>query len=372
MLNRDDHDAFVALLYASALGDTPWLGTLERLANRFGASKALLQSMDASGQMVGFEVHGYSVDFSARFYVDEIYRNDPRLPYFHTVKPGHLYFDHGLFDADEMGRDPRVRACCDALGVTYQLGAVSALPDGNTTWLTLLSTEAQGHASREAIDAYRRLAPHMAQALSLGQVLGARAATQTALLEAMARKADGIIILGSTGAPTFMNAEAEAMLAAGDGLAFAAGQFVTCRGAETRRLRRLIADVIAAAPPCEARPGGEMLVTRSNGKRPYVLRAMPAPRTERFLTGVSIAAMIHLHDLAALHVPSRPLLTAAFGLTAREADLAVELVRCANLAGAAANAGMAPNTARNHLQGIFRKSGTSSQAEAVQLFSRLA
>jgi DNA-binding CsgD family transcriptional regulator len=47
-------------------------------------------------------------------------------------------------------------------------------------------------------------------------------------------------------------------------------------------------------------------------------------------------------------------------------------VRCANLAGAAAQAGMALNTARNHLQGIFRKSGTASQAEAVLLFSRLA
>ena len=47
-----------------------------------------------------------------------------------------------------------------------------------------------------------------------------------------------------------------------------------------------------------------------------------------------------------------------------------ELVRCASLA-AAANAGMALNTARNHLQSIFRKCGATSQTEAVQLFSRL-
>ncbi len=60
-----------------------------------------------------------------------------------------------------------------------------------------------------------------------------------------------------------------------------------------------------------------------------------------------------------------------FGLTDREADLAVELARCASLAQAAANCGMAGNTARNHLQSIFRKSGASSQAEAVQLFARI-
>ena len=60
-----------------------------------------------------------------------------------------------------------------------------------------------------------------------------------------------------------------------------------------------------------------------------------------------------------------------FGLSEREADLAVELVRCASLADAAAQAGMALNTARNHLQNIFRKSGATNRAEAVQLFSRL-
>jgi DNA-binding NarL/FixJ family response regulator len=64
-------------------------------------------------------------------------------------------------------------------------------------------------------------------------------------------------------------------------------------------------------------------------------------------------------------------LGAILGLSEREADLGVALVRCPSLPQAAADCGMAFNTARNHLQSIFRKSGTSSQAEAVQLFSRL-
>jgi DNA-binding CsgD family transcriptional regulator len=114
-----------------------------------------------------------------------------------------------------------------------------------------------------------------------------------------------------------------------------------------------------------------MLVTRAGGRRPYVLRVMRAPRTGRFLTGLGVAAVIHVHDLAAARVPEKTLVMSAFGLTGREADLGVSLVRCAGLAAAAADAGMALNTARNHLQGIFRKSGTASQAEAVQLFSRL-
>ncbi len=107
-----------------------------------------------------------------------------------------------------------------------------------------------------------------------------------------------------------------------------------------------------------------MLVTRPSGKRPYIVRALPAPRADRFLAGESIACVIHLHDLVA--EPSKASLCAVFGLTEREADLAIEVVCCAGLTNAAANAMAAPNTARKHLQGKFApKSGVTNQTEMV-------
>jgi len=372
MLSRDDHDALVGRLYASALGDAPWLGTLQSISGKFGTGGALVQMMDAQSRILGFVTHPFPEDFSAKFYMSEVYRSDPRMKFFHAVKPGEIYYDHALYDVEEMNRDPRCKACSDALGVKYQLGAVSGLPDGASSWLTLLSSEAEGHASEAAIAAYRRLAPHIAQALSLGQVVQQRTATQDALLDALAHKADGVVLIGYTGAPTFVNDAARTILSASDGLCFANGAFATRRGPETRKLQRQIGDAIALVPPSEARSGNEMLITRPSGKRPYVLRVMRAPRSERFLTGASIACVIHLHDLAATRLPSRSLLAAAFGLSERETDLVIELVRCASLQDAAKNAGMALNTARNHLQSIFRKSNTASQAEAVQLFGRLA
>lgn len=69
-----------------------------------------------------------------------------------------------------------------------------------------------------------------------------------------------------------------------------------------------------------------------------------------------------------MNVPSKESLRTLFGMTEREADFVIELVRCAGLEGAAANAEMAINTARNHLQSIFRKTETANQAEAVRLF----
>lgn len=266
----------------------------------------------------------------------------------------------------------RCRASCDALKVKYQLGAVLRLPNETVGALTMLRSEAEGHASEACIAAFGRLAPHIEQACALGHVLEQRTATQAILLDALARKADGVILLGSGGMPTFMNDAAQALLADGDGLAFRAGTFAASRGPETRRLQAMIRDAIAASAGSRVRPGGQMLVTRPSGKRPVIIRAIPAPPAERFLSGESIRCVLYLHDLAAVRLPSKTTLCSVFGLTEREADLSVELARRVNLAAAAAGAGMSLNTARNHLQSVFRKCGVSSQSEAMQLFGHLA
>ncbi len=191
------------------------------------------------------------------------------------------------------------------------------------------------------------------------------------MLEALEQKADGVLLLGFSGAIVFGNDTALDILRAGDGLSVVGDLLQAARGPETRRLHRLIADASAASMGLGAWPGGRMLVSRPSSLRPYMLRVMAAPAQERFLTGRGVACVIHLHDLAVQNVPSKQALSVVFGLTEREADLAVELARCASLSRAAANCGMADNTARNHLQSIFRKSGASSQAEAVQLFARI-
>lgn len=372
MLGRDEHDGLVGRLYASALGEAPWQDMLQSISQSFGTTGSLIQISDSAGVMLGLATFPYPEEFSVRYFASEVCRSDPRFSYFARAVPNSIYYDRALFDVEEMNRDPRCRASNDAIGTKYSLGAHMGLPDGATAVVTLLSTDAEGEASPQAIKAFGRLAPHIRSALSLGQIVERRATTQLALLDALARRADGVILLDRNGAPSFMNDAARDILAAGDGIAFAAGAFATRRGPETRRLRKMIGDGIAFVAPSETLPSRELLVTRPRGQRPYLVRVLPAPPTERFLDHSGVACVMHIHDLAAVRVPPKPLLIAAFGFSEREADLAIALVRCANLAGAAVEAGMALNTARNHLQAIFRKSGTASQAEAIQLLSRLA
>lgn len=371
MIDADEHDDIVERLYASAIGEAPWTETLARVAGLFGGSSALCQVTDEQFRYQVAENHGYSREFAEAFYASEVFAKDPRIPHFRAVRPGDVYYDHCLYSVEEMDRDPRVQESCSILGLKYQLGTLVSMPNGNIGTFTLLTTEKEGHATEEAIRAFRRLVPHIEQALSVGHILEHRAATQTILLEALAGKADGVILLDRFGVPSFMNDAASAILSGNDGLALVAGAFTARRGPETHRLRGMIGNAIAATSNGPVQPGGHMLITRPSGRRPLVVRVMPAPQVERLLAGNSVACVIHLHDLAAERVPSKALLCAAFGLTNREADLAIELVRCADLAAAAANARMALNTARNHLQSVFRKCGVSSQTEAFQLLSQV-
>jgi DNA-binding CsgD family transcriptional regulator len=369
MLDRDQHNDLIARVYASALGQASWVDTMRCVSNAFHSSASLCQIADSSFRYVIQENHGYSRDFAEWYYASEAFANDPRPPYFRSVRPGSIYYDHALFDVDEMYRNPIVRESCDILGVSYQLGMVVPLPNQHLGTFTLLSTEEEGHASHEAIEAFQRLLPHVEQALSLGHTLQFGAAKEAVLLDALAHKADGVIMLARGGAPTFMNDTASRILASGDGLSLTAGALRTARAPETRRLQNLIGAALETWLTDAKPPGGQILITRPSGRRPYVVRVMPAPPGPSYLLGSTAACVLHIHDLGAVRVPAPDTLHSVFGLSEREADLAIELVRCANLQTAAANARMALNTARNHLQSIFRKTGVSSQAEAVQLFS---
>ncbi|MDP1632754.1 MAG: hypothetical protein Q8L66_15165 [Caulobacter sp.] len=371
-LGRDDHEAIVDRLHAAALGETSWTATLEHIAGIFGSTAAVLNLRDAADHVLAVEVHSpHTKEFALDYYSSDLMAQDPRSAYLYTASPGGVYFDAMLFDVEAMRRDPRVEAACDALGVTYQLGLNLRLPNDVRATLSVLSTDQEGHASETAITAFRRLAPHIEQACALGLIIEREAATRSALLEALASKADGLILLGRTGAVTFMNDAARAIVEAGDGLALTADGFLTRRLPETRHLQLMIIAALARPGAADAAPVSRMLVTRPSGRHPYVVSVMAAPASERFLSGQVVAGIIHLQDLAVTRLPSREALRAVFGLTDREADFAIELVRCADLTRAAANSVMSVNTARNHLHSILRKTGARGQTDAVQLLGRL-
>ncbi len=176
------------------------------------------------------------------------------------------------------------------------------------------------------------------------------------------------MLIGKNGEIAFINATARDILRHADGLAFGTGVFVTARLPETRQLQQSVNDMRTAVTSGHGRPNARVLVTRPSGKAPYVVCISPAPATS---TAPSQHCVVHIIDLAAQAALSKEAVCATFGLSGREGDLAVELARGGNLKAAAARAGMALNTARNHIRSVFSKCRVHSQLELSRLLTKV-
>jgi DNA-binding CsgD family transcriptional regulator len=194
-------------------------------------------------------------------------------------------------------------------------------------------------------------------------ILEHEAAAKTVLVAALQRKSDGVALVSGSGEVVCLNDTARALLQQGDGLTFAEGSFQTARLPETKRLQ----DCIAAA--CESGELGvtkRVLVSRPSGKAPYVVSVTPAAAAP------AGRCIVHIVDLAAQAAISKEAASETFGLSEREADLAIELTKTNSLKAAAHGARMALNTARNHMQSIFAKCRVHSQLELFRILVRLS
>lgn len=372
MISAHEHDEIVNLFYAASADGKSWRSALDRTASLFGSRSTLLGIHDRRFLgVLSMESHNYSQDFLAGFFQGEIFANDPRLAHMDRIPAGSIYYDEMLYDVREMEQDPWVKASIDQLGVFDQIGAKFRIPGDRFVSFGLLRTRKEGRVSREAVRAFERLVPPLERACALGYLLEEQVGTCAVLLDILASKNEAVILLGRSGDIRFLNDAARRLLHANDGLALRDGALVAARPPEARRLGRLIAEVLADFG-CEGRvSGGRMLVSRRSRKRPYVVNVTAAPPQDAFLGGAGMSCVIRIEDLGRRIRPPSGTLQSLFGLTRREAELAVELVDSTRLDQAAARCDMAVNTARNHLQSIFGKTGTGSQAELVQLFSRL-
>ena len=373
MIGNEEGVAIVSLFYAAAAGEVPWRDALQPMADLFRSSATLLAvHRPCSMQVLAIDSHSYSHDFMNGFFAGDIYANDPRVPHIERIAEGAIYYDEMLYDVAEMERNPWVQASTAALGVVDQLGAKLRLPENGMATVGLLRTRSEGRATPAAIQAFSLIAPGIERACALGYLVERESATRQTIFQAMSGRVEGLILLDASGRAIFLNAAAEQCLAMNDGLSLRGGQFSAWRAAETRRLRQLLGQILGSAAGAATTGGGRMLVTRPSGRKPFVLTLTQPPPAHAFLTGRGIACVLHLQDLDTHPLPRAADLRAVFGLTHREADLAVELVRTARLDQASARCGIALNTGRNHLQAIFGKTGTKSQAELVQLLGRIA
>ena len=131
--------------------------------------------------------------------------------------------------------------------------------------------------------------------------------------------------------------------------------------------------LVAAGAAQAQKPSGEALLTAAQSDlsaNAMALLKQGAPVTAVDPTygrcGPARAAIFVSAPDAARSVDERALV-AAFGLTAREAEVAAQLASGATIGSLAAAWGISANTVRGYLKAVFDKTGTHRQADLVRL-----
>ncbi len=288
-----------------------------------------------------------------------------------------VQFRPALQPADDSVGTPQVReisACPTGISVVF--GAVPPNPrlsvtelwrhDGRQAYLALRRKDdsplAGEHA--ETLDA---ILPFLRRAFLVAYRLESGERRNAMLVRAIEHSTTGITLLEAHGQIVYTNQAAREILTQDDGLFAEGGRLRASRKADDDALQDLVRRAAGSIPDHQPLIGGIIAVPRRSGQAPYTVAAVPVRLEPTALRNDEAVATVFLSDPTALHDISDTHIRRIYRLTPKEAQLAVLLTRGATVAAAATELGMAEKTARIHLQGLFRKTGTRRQVDLVRV-----
>jgi DNA-binding CsgD family transcriptional regulator/PAS domain-containing protein len=213
------------------------------------------------------------------------------------------------------------------------------------------------------------LLPHVRRAVMISDVLDVKTIERTRMAEALDGLRCAVMLTDVRGTVLYANGSAEAMLRAG-GLVQSAGGVLQAKApTATAELRA----AIALAAQDEARIGktGLAICLTEPSVPPIHAHVLP-------LTGSDLRTRLQPAAVAGVFIGAPPdaqdgaqVTAAAHGLTPAETRVLASLLAGRTLAQTAAALGVAPATAKSHLDSIFAKTGVSRQADLMLLASGL-
>ena len=264
-------------------------------------------------------------------------------------------FEHSEFYNDYLRR----------MDAAHSLGAVIARRQNQAPTLTALRGCRKGAYGDTERKVAQFLVPYLTRAWALYERLDLLAAGES-VLDSMSL---GIVFLGPGGVTVYSNRRAEEIFRADDGFS---NRNRNLRAWDRRANARLLKSIEHALSP-DRPPGPAAIgVPRTSSLRAYqVVIASLRARFRQFNGLPAPRAVVMITD------PERPgpakvdLLMQLYGLTRKEAELAVKLCAAKSVEQAAEEMRVTYETARTHLRHIFSKTETSRQTELLLLLSRL-
>lgn len=230
--------------------------------------------------------------------------------------------------------------------------------------------ESKGAVAQRDMELAALLLPHLRRAVMIGDVLDLRGIERTRMAEALDALRCGVVLIDTNATILHANSAAEHLLGMDGGpIQVRGGKFSAKAPSAAKELR----GAIKLATQDEASIGKTGLAVRLTdaGETPIFAHVLP-------LTGSDLRTRLQPAAIAAVFIGVSPdnqgtaaAAAAAFGLTPAETRVLASLVGGHSLVKAAAKLGIAPTTAKWHLENVFAKTGVARQADLVGLAKSL-
>jgi DNA-binding CsgD family transcriptional regulator len=251
------------------------------------------------------------------------------------------------------------------IGAAHSMGAIIARRQNQAPTLTALRGPQKGAFGEDERKVAKFLLPYLSRAWALHEKLELIAAGESVL----DRLPIGVVFLGAGADAVYVNLCAEEIFRANDGLSLANGELSASDRAADTQLRRAIDHSLSPDQPFGSRAVG---ARRASGRRAYQVVIAPLRTRLRQFTGTAAPlAVVLITDPEQPGPAKLDLLVQLYGLTPKEAEIAVNLSQGKTVEQTAEQLGMTYQTARTHLRRLFIKTGTSRQTELLLLLARL-
>lgn len=218
----------------------------------------------------------------------------------------------------------------------------------------------------ERVKLMSALVPHLQQALHTQDKLAALTRSAVDLAGALEIVRHGVIIIAGDHLVINLNSAAERIFRTQDGLRMRSGRIaatsVRVEQEVHRAIQRALNDEHSIVPT-----GQSLTCFRPSGKRPYIIQVLPFHRRDADGPLRQPMALILITDPEDQPEPAAALLRRLYHLTRAEAEVALHVMRGAELKEISEELSVSLPTVRTHLQHVFDKTNTHRQADLVRL-----
>lgn len=231
--------------------------------------------------------------------------------------------------------------------------------NGLQAWLSVT------HSTPDAFDAvsraeFARIAQMFAPALALFGAWREASDQRDAYARVLRARATGMLRIDQTGRVLSPDVATRAWLSAEPALALEDGRLRACDPSDARRFGAALSRILAGDSEEEL-----LGIDTEDGRRIELLIYRISEATEPAWAHAT-RAIVYLRAEGRETLPSPQRIATLFGLSRREAALALLLTRGQTLAQAAQDLGIAVMTARSYLRQVFRKTGVARQADLIR------